>query len=134
MFPSTFGLAALLSIAVLAAAAPPISQNPDQLAAASILRNFTESALGFTSRLNTTIAGSEPLPLRNLSSSDVPSRNGEVDIKCSYTHELELDACLSALSSFVYPLPDRPLTIGQRIPGRPGVWDLELPIRWMSGE
>lgn len=76
-------------------------------------------------------APSPPSSAYNISSLGVfPATNAE--IKCDYGHTLEYGSCLDALLTWKRPFPDRYLTIGQRSTDQRSV-DLNLPLRWMSG-
>lgn len=108
---------AILFITIVTAAALHPPQYPNQLIAASTPYNLSSSDLRLISQVNTTAAETGPSHLFNLTVPDAPSTVNDVLIDCGYGHELEYDACLDALKTFVHPFPDRPLTIGQRRAG-----------------
>jgi len=131
LLPRGTTLSWLLSLTTCSSALnlPP---NPSNLFAPSTAYNLSTAELTLISTLNNSTAPPSPPPLLNLTVPNLPPASRNVEVKCSFGHELEYNACLDALNQFVYP-PTRSLTIGPRraLYAR---WDLELPVRWLSGK
>ena len=95
------------------------------------LHNLSASELQLLISANNTIRPPDPAPYSNTINADPPSISNNVHYRCSYGHQLNYADCLDALSTFAFP-PETTLMIGNRVSFRK--WDLNLPVRWISGE
>ena len=107
-------------------------QPPNGIIALSEPHNLPSSELRLISVANSSYRTSTDPPKLNLTTPDLNSSPAGVDIRCNYGHQLVYNDCIDALNTFIFA-PDRNLTVGTR--GFPApYWDLDLPIRWISGE
>ena len=108
----------------------PNFQNNEALAAPT-LHNLSASDLRLLISANNSMKPPDSAPYSNTISADPPSISNVVHYRCSYGHQLHYADCLDALSTFAFP-PETTLMIGDRVSFRK--WDLNLPVRWISGE
>ena len=133
MCPVSIYNAALFIVIISVTLVTALDTSPlqDHIIASSTLSNTSESELKLiSSALNYTKASDTP-PLLNLSIPDVGLHSNDVQVRRSYGRELECNDCLDALNTVAYP-QSRNLTVGPRKGGYP-YWDLDLPLRWISG-
>lgn len=124
-------LGAFLSIFVAAAAALNIPQNTNSLFTASVSYNLSNSGLTIIPQSTNTSVGAESLPSANLTLPDTTPESDDEQIRCTYGQQLETESCFDALNTFMYSFPGRGFSVGDRDAGN---WDLNLPIRWISGK
>ena len=94
--------------------------------------NLSTSELGLLSSFNSSATASDIRPMLNETVPEGSPQLNDAQIRCSFSRELEHNDCLDALNTFTYPR-NRNLTIGQRLSGGRVAWDLDLPVRWLSG-
>ncbi|KAL6717430.1 hypothetical protein ACLMJK_005345 [Lecanora helva] len=120
-----------LSAAVLAFAANPL-QLQDGLLELSSPYELSASEARLLSSLNSSHNSSVNSPPLNVTVGSLPTAPSDARVRCGYSSELRFDDCMDALNTFVYP-PRRNLSIGNRIASGQSYWDLDLPVRWVSG-
>ena len=104
----------------------------DGITTPTTLQNVSSSEPSLNDLLKSSIYAPREVPLLNLTTPDLKSGANSFNVRCSPGRELIYNDCLDALNTFLYPL-DRNLTIGRRV-GIHSRWDLELPVRWISGD
>lgn len=121
----------VLLITAVSVTALDLPQSQHGITAATTPFNLSSSELRLISSLSNSTKAPKTTPPLNLTVPGLSLAQTNEQIRCSYGHELIYNDCLDALNTFVYPA-DRELSIGQRAGGRPR-WDLDLPIKWISG-
>jgi hypothetical protein len=120
----------ILMITIATTAALNLPQDTGRILAASEGQNDSNPGFIIVPQTTNTTTAAGSLSLSNTTSSDIGLTAGKVQIQCTYGHQVETVACLDALHTFTSGFRKSEFTIGDRATGD---WDLNLPIRWISG-
>ena len=94
-------------------------------------QNLSSPELSFISTANNFTEPTQTAPLLNTTIPDLGHASNDLQVRCTFGHDLVYNDCIDALSTFGY-IPDQALTINQR--SSHTRFDLNLPVRWISGD